>query len=219
MSQAPHDPTPRDGHVPPVPPPPNPYGGPPAPGYAPAYGYVAPRPTGPGSVAYVEQHFGQVAGFGQRVLALLVDSLISLLSLFPVLLGIALLVAGAPTQLGGYRANGYPVMSDSDPALLTVGFLLVGAGFLLGLAINLWNRVYRMGRTGQSVGKSVVGLRLVHAHTGQPIGPGPCFARELMSLLVNQAFYLSYLWMLWDENRQTLADKVVTSTVVVVPRA
>jgi uncharacterized RDD family membrane protein YckC len=172
----------------------------------------------PGSVGYVEQYFGPVADFGQRVLALLIDSLISMAGFLPMLVAVPVLIAGAPRR-GGYDEFGYPVMREADSGLLTTGFLLLGLGIIIGIAITLWNRVFRMGRTGQSVGKSVIGLRLVHAHTGQPIGAGMCFVRELMSGLINQLFYLSYLWMLWDDNKQTLADKVATSTVIVVRKA
>ena len=72
-----------------------------------------------------------------------------------------------------------------------------------------------MGRTGQSVGKKVIGLYLLDDKTGQPIGAGMCFLRELVQSLVNQIFYLGWLWMLWDADKQTLGDKAVHSNVVV----
>ena len=75
-----------------------------------------------------------------------------------------------------------------------------------------------MGRTGQSVGKKVIGLYLLDDKTGQPIGAGMCFLRELVAGIVNQVLYLSYLWMLWDTDKQTVADKAVHSPVVVLPR-
>ena len=90
---------------------------------------------------------------------------------------------------------------------------------MLGFAIQVWNRIFKMGRTGQSVGKKVVGLKLIGTTTGQPIGAMQAFLRELLSSLINQLIYLSYLWMLWDDNKQTLADKVVNSTVIQVPKA
>ena len=65
----------------------------------------------------------------------------------------------------------------------------------------------------------VLGLSLVNEQTGQPIGAMQSFLRELLSGLINQVFYLSYLWMLWDDNKQTLADKVVHSTVIEVPKS
>ena len=86
------------------------------------------------------------------------------------------------------------------------------------IAIQVWNRIFKMGRTGQSVGKKVMGLKLIHEQTGEPIGALQAFLRELLAGLINQIVYLSYLWMLWDDNKQTLADKVVHSTVITVPK-
>ena len=194
-------------------PPANPYGG-----YGAAPAYAAQGPAAPGSLRYVEEHFGPVATFGPRAGALLIDVLVSIAAFIPMLVAVPVLIAAAPRRTG-YDEYGYPAMGEADSALLAVGLILLGIGLIVGIAVNLWNRVFRMGRTGQSIGKSALGLRLVHAQTGQPIGAGMCFVRELVSGAVNQVVYLSYLWMLWDDNRQTLADKVVTSTVIRVPQA
>ncbi|MBM6401486.1 RDD family protein [Phycicoccus sonneratiae] len=190
----------------------NPYGG------ATADPWAAQRSMQPGHLGYVEAHFGPVASFGDRVLALLVDGLLSLVALGPMLIGIPFIVAGAPDSTG-YDDYGYQTYGDANGGLIAVGVSLVVLGFLVGLGVQLWNRVFRMGRTGQSVGKKAMGLRLLDARTGQPIGAGMCFLRELVSGLVNQVIYLSYLWMLWDDDKQTIADKAVHSTVVKVPKA
>jgi uncharacterized RDD family membrane protein YckC len=206
-------PRPEYGQQPAYPPAANPYGG-----YSQAPAYAGGRPTHPGSIGYVEQYFGRVAGFGQRALALIVDTLLTLIGLVPMLIGIVLLISAAPRRTGGFDQFGDPMMSEGNGSRAAVGGILIGLGVLIMLGITLWNRVFRMGRTGQSVGKSVVGLRLVDDKTGQPIGAGMCFLRELVAAIVNQVFYLSYLWMLWDTDRQTVADKAVHSTVVVLPK-
>ncbi|KGN35741.1 hypothetical protein N798_00365 [Knoellia flava TL1] len=97
--------------------------------------------------------------------------------------------------------------------------MLMGLGVLLMIGIQIWNRIFKMGRTGQSVGKKMLGLKLVNEQNGQPIGAMQSFLRELVGGLINQIVYLSYLWMLWDDNKQTLADKVVHSTVIEVPKS
>ena len=192
----------------------NPYGG-----YATAPAYAGGRPTHPGSIGYVEQYFGQVATFGQRALALIIDTLITLIGLVPMVIGIFVVIAGAPRRTGAVDEFGTPVMTDGNGGAIATGVLLIVVGGLVTLAISLWNRVFRMGRTGQSVGKSAMGLKLVDDKTGQPIGAGKCFLREILAAIVNQVFYLSYLWMLWDTDKVTLADKAVHSTVVVLPKA
>ncbi|MFC7491163.1 MULTISPECIES: RDD family protein [unclassified Knoellia] len=169
----------------------------------------------PGSKAYVEQHFGPVAGFGTRALALIIDSLLSLIGLIPIIIGAVLLVMAAPDT----DELGYTIDGTGDGGLAATGGILLFLGVVLMIGIQIWNRIFKMGRTGQSVGKKVMGLKLIHESTGQPIGALQSFLRELLGGLVNQIFYLSYLWMLWDDNKQTLADKVVHSTVIEVPKS
>ncbi len=106
------------------------------------------------------------------------------------------------------------MLEDGDGTMAAVGGILIALGVLISLGITLWNRVFRMGRTGQSVGKSAMSLKLIDDKNGQPIGAGMCFVREIVAGLANQIFYLSWLWMLWDTDKQTLADKAVHSTVV-----
>ncbi|MEO6018884.1 MAG: RDD family protein [Knoellia sp.] len=207
---------------PPPPPPvpqqqPNPYaGGAPSP-YQPApqvNAYGSPQ-VFPGSKAYVEQYFGPVASFGSRAGALIIDGLLTLVGVVPMIIGIVLFVVGAPeTDEFGYTIDG-----SENGGQLAMGGVLLGLGVLLMIGIQIWNRIFKMGRTGQSVGKKVMGLKLINEQTGQPIGALQSFLRELLGGIINQIVYLSYLWMLWDDNKQTLADKVVHSTVIEVPKA
>jgi uncharacterized RDD family membrane protein YckC len=84
------------------------------------------------------------------------------------------------------------------------------------LAIWLWNRVFKQGRTGQSVGKKAMGIRLVEERTGQPVGPGMSFVREIVHV-VDGIAYIGYLWPLWDDKKQTFADKILSTLVVRLP--
>ena len=168
----------------------------------------------PGSKAYVEQQFGPVAGFGARALALIIDTLLSLIGMVPIIIGAVLLVIAAPDL----DEMGYSIEGTGDGGQAAIGGILIAVGVLLTIAIQVWNRIFKMGRTGQSVGKKVMGLKLIHEQTGEPIGALQAFLRELLAGLINQIVYLSYLWMLWDDNKQTLADKVVHSTVITVPK-
>ncbi len=206
-------PPPAYGAQPGYPPPQaNPYGG-----YSQAPVYAGGPAVYPGSIGYVEQNFGKVADFGQRALAYLIDFAITLVGLIPMVIGIIMLVAAAPgfdtDEFGNVTSSG-----DGNSGLAVAGGLLIGLGVLLSIAITLWNRVFKMGRTGQSVGKKAIGLFLLDDKTGRPIGAGMCFLREIVQGLVNQIFYLGWLWMLWDTDKQTLGDKSVHSSVVVVPK-
>jgi uncharacterized RDD family membrane protein YckC len=93
------------------------------------------------------------------------------------------------------------------------GTLLVVLGYIGGLAIWLWNVVFRQGNTGQSIGKEQLNQRLVRESDGQPIGPGMSFIRQIAHIL-DGICYIGYLWPLWDTKRQTFADKVCSTIVV-----
>jgi len=198
---------------------------PPAPPANPYGGYTAAPPASAqyggqvavGSLRYVEHHFGPVTNFGDRILPALIDGALNLIGLIPMIIGIIMLAVSSGG--GSYDDYGnYQYESGSD-AGMAVGMILLFGSFFLFIAIWLWNRVFKMGKTGQSVGKKVMGQMLINATTGQPIGPGQSFIREVIHGLANQVVYLSYLWMLWDPNRQTLGDMVAKSTVIKVPKA
>jgi uncharacterized RDD family membrane protein YckC len=85
---------------------------------------------------------------------------------------------------------------------------------LLGLALSGYNRWYLGGKTGQSWGRKAVGIRLVGEQTGQPIGVGMAFARDLAHIVDSIICNIGYLFPLWDAKKQTLADKIVKTVVV-----
>jgi len=112
------------------------------------------------------------------------------------------LIVGVPYGIGtAFSAN-------EDLAIISLIFYLIG----IGLAI--WNVIIRQGNTGQTVGKQVLGLKLVGADTGQPVGPGKAFLRQLTHILDSAACYIGYLWPLWDEKKQTFADKINNTYVI-----
>ena len=84
---------------------------------------------------------------------------------------------------------------------------------LLSLGINIWNRWFKQGTTGQSIGKQVLGLKLLREADGQPIGPLMAFVRDICHILDGFCF-IGYLFPLWDAKRQTLADKIMTTVCV-----
>ena len=91
-------------------------------------------------------------------------------------------------------------------ALIAVGFLLVAFIYLRAL-----------GKSGQTWGRKIVGIKVIGERDGQPIGFGRALGRQLFAAFISaQIFYLGYLWMLWDDKKQTWHDKVVNSIVVKV---
>jgi uncharacterized RDD family membrane protein YckC len=143
---------------------------------------------------------GQLAGWPIRVGASLLDSLIPIL---PMIIGSIAALA--------VSSSGDPGTSDK---LGTAGGVLLVGGYLVGVVLAFWNRVIRQGRTGQSIGKKLTGLKIVSETTGETIGIGRTFGREVCSVIFNYICFLDVLWPLWDQKQQTWHDKVVSDLVI-----
>lgn len=99
-----------------------------------------------------------------------------------------------------------------DSGTTTLSWWCYLACWVAGLGYALWNFGLRQGRSGATVGKSLLGIRVVDATTLQPIGFWRSTIRQLTHLL-DLLSLVGFLWPLWDRRRQTFADKL-SSTVV-----
>ncbi|MEU4249413.1 RDD family protein [Amycolatopsis sp. NPDC026612] len=90
---------------------------------------------------------------------------------------------------------------------------------IVWLGWSIFNRWYLQGKTGQSLGKRVAKIKLVRADTGQPTGFGVAFVRDIAHVVDNVICYLGWLWPLWDEKSQTLADKMAGTVVITLEGA
>jgi uncharacterized RDD family membrane protein YckC len=75
------------------------------------------------------------------------------------------------------------------------------------------------GKWGQTIGKRALGIRVVRSVDGGPIGYGTAAWRVLFSYLIalvtcGLGALLDDLWILWDERKQALHDKVAKTYVV-----
>ena len=104
--------------------------------------------------------------------------------------------------------------SAENNAVSGFGLALLVIGYIAIFAIAIWNLIIRQGKTGWSIGKQVIGIRLIGEKTGAPIGPGLTFVRMLAHILDSLPCYLGYLWPLWDAKRQTFADKIMGTVVI-----
>jgi uncharacterized RDD family membrane protein YckC len=123
------------------------------------------------------------------------------------------------TRVGAYLVDALPswVLIGIGAALLGQGGAGAAIGFIFYLASLGWviyNRWYRAGATGQSLGKSATNVRLISEQTGQPIGGGMAFVRDLCHFVDAVICYVGFLFPLWDDKRQTLADKIMSTAVV-----
>lgn len=189
------------------PPPPNPYGAPPAPnpyGAPPQPAYGTPTPGLPPE-AY--------AHWGKRVGALLIDALLTMVAAIPLWIGYGIVIAGADTTTS---ADGTVTITNNDMSPAALVLILIG--FVTYVGFYIWNTFIKAGRTGYSIGKGVMGIKLIKIETGQPIGAGLAFVRQIAHFVDAIICYIGYLFPLWDSRRQTLADKIMSTVVINQPK-
>ena len=92
--------------------------------------------------------------------------------------------------------------SVSEDALVEVGAEITAAHFVAGQYVDV---------TGTSIGKSVMKFKVVSEKTWQPIGFGMSVVRQIAHIVDSIICYIGYLFPLWDNKRQTLADKIMTT--------
>jgi len=161
----------------------------------------------------------RMAGFWQRLAALLIDLILTGLFALPAL---AFLELGprrtTPCTIENGTITGF---GDEPNAMCTVPSDLTWVIFgLLILAafvgIVLYYSLLEGGRSGQTLGKRALGIRVVDKLTGGPIGTGRGVGRYFARILSGLACFVGYLWMLWNAESQTWHDIIVDSYVVKV---
>lgn len=149
----------------------------------------------------------EVAGFGQRLGAWLLDLVFS--SIIGAIVGVAgsVVIAAlvAATQGDTTFLNEGQQEQDVENAFI--------GGLYLGWFAGSFGYQWISGALGGGWGKRIVGLRIVNSMTGESPGLGGGFVRALVSIL-SRVFYLGYLWALWDPEKQTWHDKAADTIVI-----
>lgn len=151
----------------------------------------------------------RLAGFGQRLGAALLDGLIISVPLFGAMSALFVVVAVvAGAALDGSRGPG--------PAAFG-GVVVLGVFMLAAIVLPLLYAVgFEGSPQGQTIGKWMVGIRVVDGPTAGRLGTSKAFVRVLVRTFLSGAvFALGYLWMLWDDQGRTWHDLAADSRVVV----
>jgi len=122
-------------------------------------------------------------------------------------------------RVGAYIIDGIPswilfIIGEALMARGGAGAAIGGLLYLAGVGWFVYNRCFQAGRTGQSLGKKVTGIWLLGEDTGQPIGAGMAFVRDVAHIVDALICYIGFLFPLWDGKKQTLADKMVHTMVI-----
>jgi uncharacterized RDD family membrane protein YckC len=163
----------------------------------------------------------RLAEFSDRLYAKLIDYGIlfvvtAVLSAPVYLISIIWLVAHLPTET---RVNGQIVGPQADPTAFILGVLgLTAFALVLSFAVNYLYDVEMMFRSGQTIGKRVMKIRVMPVDPARALTRGMAFKRY--AVVVASAFVpglgmVDGLWQLWDKPwRQCLHDKFAQSLVI-----
>jgi uncharacterized RDD family membrane protein YckC len=132
-----------------------------------------------------------LASWGRRFLAYLIDWGLTVGAL------IAFVLVGL---LAGVIADALEVI------ILVIGYIVTAGAGIYFAVLN--------GTRGQSPGKALIGLKVVDSRTGQLIGGGMGFVRGIAGIINSLACYIGWFWPLWDDQRQTFADKIISTVVL-----
>ncbi|MFI0796744.1 RDD family protein [Micromonospora rubida] len=204
-------------------PPPSPgWTGPP--GYAPPPGWAPPPRPGFAPVP-VAPNGQPLASFGDRLLAYLIDSAVS--GLVAMVLFLPIIMIFWFRMLDEFtRTNPDGTLVEPDPSTfmtdLMLPLLLAELGlFVLMLGLYWLYHVEYLRRTGQTLGKKVMKLRVVPLDPNGTLDRGTAGRRYLVqfvgAMFVPGLSYVDGLWQLWDKPwQQCLHDKFARTVVVKV---
>lgn len=155
----------------------------------------------------------RLASFGQRLAAAVLDVLV--LSV-PLVLLLALLFGFVAVGAGAVFGS-----LDGDGATAAGGLVVGGLALLLVVLLAflaaplLYGVGFEGSSRGQTIGKWVVGIRVIDGWTAGPLTMSRALVRVLVRTFASgQVLALGYLWMLWDEQGRTWHDMAADSRVV-----
>ena len=161
-----------------------------------------------------------LADFGTRLLAWLIDTavvtVVTLIVALPLLFWFMYRLTSRMDAAGANLDGGQFFTSFFLPVLLAeLGYVL----FVL-LCYYVYD-VEMMYRSGQTLGKRIMKIRIVPLNPARPLTRGMAAKRYLLEFvggtLIPFFHYLDGLWQLWDKPfQQTLHDKVAGTVVVKV---
>lgn len=150
-----------------------------------------------------------MAGFGIRLGGWLLDGLLYGLAMAPFLAAGIGLVAWGLDDCVSIDDEIY-CYGQEEVGPIAGGIAVMAVGIVVVAIIYLW----ALARSGQTWGRKIVGIKVVRTDDGQAPGWGKAIGRTLFSYISAWVFYLGYLWMLWDDQKQTWHDKVAGTYVV-----
>lgn len=153
---------------------------------------------------------GQYAGFVSRMLAILIDLLLVIVTL--VVIGLTAQLIFSFLNLDDFFAR---IVSDLEERFNLVGFavrLMTGLGSFYFIFFLYYVTLHTVAG-GITIGKALMGLRVVRMD-GVPLKVGRSTRRYFTFILAALPFFLGLFWVIWDDRRQGWHDKLSNTCVI-----
>lgn len=154
---------------------------------------------------------------GRRIVAAIIDLVIGVVIFSAVFLAMAdsgpseLIACGDVQDLGESPVICYDLGSDIYATEGGDSLLVIGVGFAAGIA----NHVLLQGATGASIGKMLLGLRVINEQTRGLAGMGKCLVRWIVGLLdVSCCFLIGLILVATTDRHRRLGDMAAKTLVV-----
>lgn len=148
----------------------------------------------------------KMAGFFRRFAASFIDGLLFSLPFCVVQTLLFFLVGDVDFMYSSKETVSQAIfLSTTVAGVWLVAFFLIGVSYQV-ICLKLW---------GKTIGKKILGIKVVRADNLELVGYGKAFIRETVGKwLSSWIFNLGYLWMIWDPKKQTWHDKIAGTIVV-----
>jgi uncharacterized RDD family membrane protein YckC len=156
----------------------------------------------------------EYAGFWNRVIARVADGLLALLYSLPLIIGGIFLIVLSVRDCSSTTVDGVTELNCTGDDLDVLPLVLGIAALIVGVLFNAVLYIRWIAKFGAGPLARRLGVKVVCQRTLQPIGYGRSIGRFFGQYISTWIFYLGYLWMLWDKDKQTWHDKMVNSIVI-----
>jgi len=144
--------------------------------------------------------FMEPASFIDRLVAFIVDSIITSLGISVILIiSSAILIA---------------LVSTESAAAIGVGVVMFLISLLIAVAIQFCYFGYFWSEKGKTIGMGMMNIRVVTNEGGNMSFAMAGFRGTVGYYVSSFVFYLGFLWMLFDDNQQTWHDLMFGTQVV-----
>lgn len=161
-----------------------------------------------------EKRIMKLATRGKRFAAGVIDSA-PLAVVYLSIMGVALSAFAGLVQgvMNGLVVDGSDGYYDSHPYVHSESFFHPSI-FLILILVYVGLELYFFSRS-QTIGKAILGLQVVDAKTGRPIGFAKMLLREVIVKKASSSIlYLGYIWILIDKYNRSWHDKILDTYVI-----